>query len=443
MSRPPPADESKGRSRTRLAEGRRVAAVATGLTVFLVVAKGLFGYVRDSPALWADALHSAADTLAIFASWVGLHLADREPTERFPFGLYRAETLASLVVSAIILIAGIDLLIDSVSGLVARAGAPGRSVDVLVVALVSAVVSYGIFRWERRVGERLESQSLLANADESRADIFTSSAVFCGVGATYVGLPNVELVVAVGLALLIIWLGAKNGLVAIYTLLDASLDSNLEAQIEDLAESVPGVKDVGRVRLRRAGPFRFGIAEVRVQKSTDVARGHEVAHQVERTVRTEIPNIEMLTVHLEPFQPAEQTVMVPAEGRGLDARVSEHFGRAQCFLFATVTGEDVRQSECIENPFRGKKARAALAVINNTLAERRIDAVLTREIGEIAFHTLRDHYVTIYSAPEATVAQALEEFAEGKLRTLTEPTHASEAAGAPNGPGAGEQEPQP
>ena len=264
--------------------------------------------------------------------------------------------------------------------------------------------------------------------------------MFIGAGASYVGVPRVELVVAGGLSLLILWLGAKHGLVATFSLLDASLDRELEDRIGEIAGGVTGVKETGRVRLRRAGPFRFGIAEVRVQRSADVARAHEVAHQVERAVRAEIPNIEMLTVHLEPFQPADRAVMVPADGRGLDANVSEHFGRAKCFLFATVTGEDVRQSECIENTFRGKKARAALAVIKSVLAGREIDAVLTREIGEIAFHALRDHYVAIHSAPACTVAEALAQFAKGDLPPLTAPTHASEAAGAPTHTAHTEQE---
>ncbi|MFW6107415.1 MAG: cation diffusion facilitator family transporter [bacterium] len=432
MTNPLSPDEASDSSRTRLADGRRVAATATALTLVLVGAKGFFGYVRHSPALWADALHSAADTLAIFASWLGLRLASRKPTQRFPFGLYRAETLASLVVSAIILVAGLDLLVDSVAALASQADSPARSIDVLVVALTSAVVSYGIFLWERRVGQRIQSQSLLANADESKADVLTSSAVFCGTGATYLGVAGVELVVAAGLSLLILWLGAKNGLVAIYALLDASLDRELEKRIGEIAQSVPGAKEVGRVRLRRAGPFRFGIAEVRVQKSTDVARAHEVAHQVERAVRAEIPNVEMLTVHLEPFQPAEQNAMVPAEGRGLDATVSEHFARAQYFLFATLREGEVEGSENVENAFRSKKARAALAVIKDALGERQIDAVLTREIGEIAFHTLRDHYVAVYSAPESTVGEALAEFAQGRLSPLTAPTHASRAAAAPD-----------
>ena len=417
---------------SRLAEGRRVAAAATALTLGLVAAKGIVGYLRGSPALTADAVHSGADTLAIFACWLGLRLADRAPTQRFPFGLYRAETLASLVVSAIIALAGIELLRESAAGFL-RGEAPSyRGVDVLAVALVSAAVSFGIFVWEQRVGKRLNSQSLLANADESRADILTSLAVFIGTGATWLELGRVELAVAAGISLLIIWLGIKNGRLALFALLDASLDRGLEERARAVAADVAGVKRVEQVRLRRAGPFLFGMAHIHVQKSTDVARGHQVAHGVVQAVRGALPQVEMLTVHLEPYEPEQQTVMVPADGEGLDAAVSEHFGRAQCFLFATVSPQGVEQVECIDNAFRGKKARAALAVIKDALAARGIDAVVTREMGEIAFHTLRDHYVDIYAAPAGSVEDALAQLDDHSLEALAEPTHASEAAAAPD-----------
>ena len=63
------------------------------------------------------------------------------------------------------------------------------------------------------------------------------------------------------------------------------------------------------------------------------------------------------------------------------------------------------------------------------MKNQQIDAVLTREIGEIAFHTLRDHYVDIYAVPPATIDQALTSFSQNRLALLPKPTHASEAAG--------------
>jgi len=414
----------------RLAEGRRVAAVATVLTLLLAAAKGLVGYVRHSPALTADAVHSGADALAIFAAWLGIKLAERRPTERFPYGLYRAETLASLVVSAIILLAGIDMLVGSLHKLGAGGGSPSYTVDVLIVAAGSAALSFVIFLWERRIGQRIGSQSLLANADESRADIITSAAVFVGTGASCLRLPYVELAVAAMLSLLIIWLGAKHGRLAVYALLDASLDRELEDRAREIAEAIPGVMAVDEMRLRRAGLFHFGTAQISVRKSIDVNRGHEAAEQVVANVQQAISQIETLTVHVEPFRPETQIAMVPAQGDHLDSLLSQHLGRAEFFLFATVSPDGIELTDCLENASRGAAARAGLSAVNEALTAHEVDAVLTLQIGEIAFHTLRDHYVDIYGAPEGTAREALAQFAAQSLPPIVKPTHASEGAGA-------------
>jgi len=417
--------------RGRFAQGTRVAAVATVLTLLLALTKGLVGYLRHSPALTADAVHSAADTLAIFASWLGLKLAARSPTKRFPFGLYRAETLASLVVSVIILLAGVGLLIESIASLVTVQGPLHHSVTVLVVALISAALSACIFVWEERVGKRLNSQSLLANADESRADIMTSFAVFLGTGATCLGLSSVELIVTAGLSLLIIWLGLKHGRSAVFALLDASLDPDLEQRAAAIAEGVPGVLKVDQFRLRRAGPFRFGMAHIQVRKTLDVARAHEVAHMVVDAVREATPSIEMLTIHAEPFRPQVENVIVPVTDDSEEATVSKHFGRARFFGLATVSSRGVDEIVFITNVARREPARAGLAAIKEILKGHQVDVVLMREIGEIAFHTLRDHHVEVYRAPDTTMRDVLDQFTSQQFSLANTPTNASEAAGSP------------
>jgi len=97
---------------TQLKRGQKVALWATAITLVIAVLKGVIGTIFDSKVLVADAFHSAADTVAIFASAFGLWLASREKSKRFPYGLYKAETLVTLVIGALIFWAGIELLRD-------------------------------------------------------------------------------------------------------------------------------------------------------------------------------------------------------------------------------------------------------------------------------------------------------------------------------------------
>jgi cation diffusion facilitator family transporter len=93
-----------------LKKGQRVAFIASFVTLVLAVMKGAIGYLFDSKILIADAFHSGADLLAIFASWFGLWMASKKKSARFPYGLYKAETLVSFIIGALIAWAGIELL---------------------------------------------------------------------------------------------------------------------------------------------------------------------------------------------------------------------------------------------------------------------------------------------------------------------------------------------
>ena len=96
----------------RLKQGQRTAFIAAFVTLLLAVLKAVVGYLFDSNVLIADAFHSGADLLAIFASGFGLWLASKRKTAKFPYGLYKAETMISLLIGAGIIWAGVEILRD-------------------------------------------------------------------------------------------------------------------------------------------------------------------------------------------------------------------------------------------------------------------------------------------------------------------------------------------
>lgn len=409
-----------------IGRGKRVAGAATLATLVMAAGKGLVGFFSGSVALQADAVHTAADALAIFASWFGLSISRRLPDEKFPYGYYRAETIASLFASALIIFAGGSLLVESAG----RFTTPPR-IELpflgMAVALASAVISLFIAVAERRAGRDLSSLSLKANADESTADILTSLLVFVALGASYLEIRFVEPALAAALSLLIIWIGLRNGKIGIYSLMDASLDPELEAEVAALMRGVEGVKDVEKVKIRRAGLFLMGEAHIKVPRSLDVERGHEVAHKAVDLVKKSIPRIEAFTVHLEPYQESRRMVMVPLrEDRGEASRPSGHFGKAPYYAFSCVGEGAFSPPEIISNPFIDREARVGLAVAREFVPRKGVEVILTPEIGEIGFHTLRDLYVEIYRLEGSSLSGALEKFAEGKLEMIQAPTHSSD-----------------
>lgn len=417
-----------------LRKGQQVALYASVATVLLASVKAVVGYLAGSVLLIADAVHSGTDVLCILASWLGLKLAARKPTDKFPYGFYKAESLATLLVSLIILYAGSQILLEGL-GEVRSAPALALPYVAMAVALASAAFSWILARVERKVGKKTNAQSLVANADHTQMDALSSLLVFMALAASHAGVHYIGGGLAIAFAGLIFWVGITNGRVALYSLMDASLDPEMEQAMVAVVQGIPGVLEVHDLRVRHAGPYCFGETHLHLRKSLDIARGHEIAEKVAAKVKERFPSVDTFATHIEPHVSRERRVMVPVrDDSGLDSEVMGHFGRAAYFLFAQIDDHRIAEFEVKPNNFRDQPVRAGLNVVKHFLEAEKIDALVTQEIGEIGFHALRDHYVEVYRSQEGrTAREVLLDFAEGRLESLTAPTHSSGEAPANGG----------
>jgi len=95
-------------------KGQKAALVAGLATVFFAIAKAIAGFISGSIVLMADAIHSATDSFSTFFAWFGLKIAQKEPTEKFPYGFYKVENITALIVSGLIFFAGFEIIKESI-----------------------------------------------------------------------------------------------------------------------------------------------------------------------------------------------------------------------------------------------------------------------------------------------------------------------------------------
>lgn len=411
--------------KANLKKGEKVAGIATIVTLFLSAGKAIAGFFSGSVALMADAIHSGADVVAIFASWFGLKISQRKATEKFPYGYYKAENLATLVVSAFIFYAAYEIFIESYQKLF-TIGELNIPFVALGVSLASSVISLFIAHYEKKVGEEINSQSLIANSQESRMDVIASFIVFAGILFSYFGISYVEAGIGILLSLLIFKIAFENGKISVYSLMDASLDKELNDKVKKQIMKIKGVRKLNSLRLRQSGPFQFGEASLEVSKALDVKRAHEIADNIEDSIKKIFPQIESFSVHIEPYQKTDVKILIPiTSDKGLDSEPMGHFGRADKFLFVRISNKRIKTHYVKQNPYKDKDVRAGLAAAKDVLDEN-IDAIVLEKIGEISFHTLRDGLVDIYHLKGSTAKEVLDNFIGGRLEILEKPTHDSD-----------------
>ncbi|MEN6321118.1 MAG: cation diffusion facilitator family transporter [Syntrophaceae bacterium] len=413
-----------------LMRGRKVALAATLAILFLAVIKLVTGYLFDSRILIVDAFHSGVDVLAIFASWFGLWLASRKKSNRFPYGLYKAETFVTLVIGVFITWAGIENLIEGYVKFFLVAPPNNFPLLPVLVSAVSLVAAYFIARKEKEIGTAINSQALLVNATESFLDIGTSLAVIIGILLTYAKVPYVEGSVIILIALLIIKLGTKNVWSSVLVLMDASLDPVLQKEMEEMVHKVKGVKDVYAIRIRQSGPFKLVECEMATHPSIPVYQAHDLADRIENLIKDSYKQIDSVFVHVEPLKNDVLSAIVPVEEvNGLNSRVHGHFGRAPYFIILRLDGENVEIEDFYYNEFIKEKDRIHLAIeVIKAVIKHNLDIVFTSKIGEIAFYMLKDNFVDIYKAEEgSTVRQVIEKYRNNQVDKIAAPHPAQES----------------
>lgn len=413
----------------RLRQGQKTAFTAAFITLLLAMAKGLIGYFCDSKILMADAFHSGADFLAIFASGFGLWLASRKKTTKFPYGLYKAETFVSLIIGVLIVWAGVEILKDGLHKFFNIAQINEFPVLPVAMSMISVIVAFVIAKRERYVGKAINSQSLIANANESFLDIFTSLVVLTGILLAYRKIPYAEGSIIILISLLIFKLGLGNIWISLLALLDANLSPELQSSIEKEVNKIYGVKGVSEVKIRQSGPFQMVECKIMTSPSLVLYKAHELADKVEEYIDRNYENVESIFIHIEPMKEEIISAIIPVkEIKGLDSEVHKHFGRAPYFIILRLDGDDINIEDFYYNEFLGEKKHIGVKVIR-VVIKYKLDMLFTSQIGEISFHMLKDNFVDIYNIEEArTVRDVIAKYRSGKLKAVTVPTHSVEEA---------------
>jgi len=409
---------------TGLKQGQRIAFTVAFITLLLALMKAAVGYLFDSRVLVADAFHSGADLLAIFASGFGLWLASKKKTVKFPYGLYKAETLVSFIIGGLIVWAGVEVFKEGCQKIFYIAHTQQFPILPIGASVISAIAAYFIAKKEKATGGLINSQSLKANAGESFLDIFISMVVLMGILLAYAKIPYLEGIIIVLIALLILKLGLQNVWTALLVLMDANLDPKLQTEVEEKINELYGVKGVSEVRIRQSGPFKMVECKIATSPTLPLYRAHELADKAEDFVINNYEHIESVFIHVEPSKEEVVSAIIPVRDiNGLDSKVHGHFGRAPYYIIIKLSDGRTEIEDFYYNEFLKEKKHIGVKVIKAVISYK-LDVLFTSQIGEISFHMLKDNFVDIYNVEEGLlVNDVIEKYKNNQLSLITEPTH--------------------
>ncbi|MEI7657287.1 MAG: cation diffusion facilitator family transporter [Phycisphaerae bacterium] len=292
------------------ARASRLALAGMLANVVLAAVKIIAGVLGHSSALVADGIESVADIVGSVVIWGGLRVASRPRSERHPYGYGKAEALAAVVVSFMILAAAAYIAVDAVSQI--RNPGPTPAGFTLAVLVVVIVVKEFLFRLVRRTADQSGSSAVRTDAWHHRVDAITSVAAFVGITLSLLGGPALRAAddwAALLAAVIIAYNGCALLIPPLRELLDAQALDVVDV-VTSHASSVPGVRKVQKAYARRSGRELWIDMHIWVDGAMNVRDAHTLAHAVKDAVRARVPAVRDVLIHIEPA-PAEGAASPP------------------------------------------------------------------------------------------------------------------------------------
>ena len=350
----------------------RAGWLSIGVNVFLTALNLVIAATSGSLAVAAEMVHNLVDLAASVAVLAGLKLSQRKSKD-FPYGLYKVENVVAVVVALLIFFTAYEIASEAILSPAREATVNPLMLGGVVVAMI---VPLTFSAYEMRIGRAANSPSLMADAQEYRAHVFSSGVVLLALIGQIVSLP-LDRIAALVIVVLIARTGWELLSDGMRVLLDASLDAETLGQVRAILEGDPQVVDVTVLTGRNAGRYRFIEAEI-VLRTHDLDKAHVVGARLEAAIREQVPHVDRVLIHYEPTAHTHLRYAAPlADATGT---LSEHLGEAPYFALTTVrTADGTLEHQVVQaNPFAEVPKAKGIRVAEWLVAQK-TDVVMMKE----------------------------------------------------------------
>ncbi|MEW4427805.1 cation diffusion facilitator family transporter [Paenibacillus pabuli] len=277
--------------------GERGAIISIIAYICLTALKLVIGSIAGSEALKADGLNNATDIVASIAVLIGLRLAQRPADKDHTYGHWRAETVASLVASFIMMAVGLQVLFEAI-GSVFQGENESPDLIAAYTGIFCAVVMYLVYRFNKRLATKIKSQAVMAAARDNISDAWVSAGTVIGIVGSQFGLPWLDPVTAVIVGFLICKTAWDIFKEATHHLTDG-FDVELIREYRKTIATIDGVETVKDVRARSYGNNAVVDVVITVRSDLDLQQAHDICTDVEDELLRE-HDVYTVHVHVEP-----------------------------------------------------------------------------------------------------------------------------------------------
>ncbi len=293
---PPPAAPA------RYAAVSRVLLRVLALNLVIALAKIAFGYGTGAISILSDGFHSLTDAASNAVGIVGVRASARPPDADHPYGHRKYETVAAAAVTVFLALVMFEVLRNAFNHLSGRSAPLEIGAASFAVMALTVGVNLVVIRYESQQAERLSSEVLLADAMQTRGDLWTSLAVIGALVGARLGVPVLDPLAALVVAGFIGHAGLQVARATTAILSDTVVID--DSDLERVVMSVPGVLGCHQIRTRGPADHVFLDLHVWLRGDMLLTDAHDLSHVVKDRLMARYPQIADAIIHIEPPPPS-------------------------------------------------------------------------------------------------------------------------------------------
>lgn len=280
----------------------KVSIICLFANIILFIIKLMGGILSHSESLISDAINSIFDVLSTLIIVIGAKIANKKPDKQHPYGHERYESVATIILSIILLITAIFMGHTSIESLLNSSYINNKMPGILAIisAIVSIIIKEILFWYTKTNADKINSVSLKAEAWDHRSDVISTLGALIGIILSRYGFYAGDIIASLIVCAFIIRTAIITFAEAISQMVDKSCDDVIIKEIKKCAKTVNGVLSIDLIHVRTFGSRLYVDLEISADGNMKLFEAHSIAEDVHNKIEKEFPLVKHVMIHVNP-----------------------------------------------------------------------------------------------------------------------------------------------
>ena len=261
------------------------------VNVILVIFKAVVGVIVNSIAIILDAVNNLSDAISSIITIIGTKLAGKKPDKEHPYGHGRIEYFASLIIAIIVLAAGVTSGKESIEKIIHPVKAD-YTIASLIIIIVAVIVKFFLGRHVKNVGEKIDSQSLIASGTDAFMDAVLSFSTLVAAIISLIWGISLEGYLGFVISVIIVKSSYEIMKETLNSIIGARADSELTQKLREKVNAFEEVQGVYDITLHNYGPSQImGSLHIQVDDNMTAKEIHKLTRKIQMQIYEELGTV--------------------------------------------------------------------------------------------------------------------------------------------------------